>query len=278
MAEDEKPELTQEEDSAESPASDEQLDNKTGGTDVEAEQPGEEEEILKAPDNEAAEADRPTRQERHSQRQADRLSDRVRNSAENATQYRNEILKQNPYQPLNYDNELQFSDPNVAKTLYEDRNQYGDTRHSQGIQMGYNMAQLERFADKLEDDGEFVQEKYSDYFEDPDFVSRLNSRYMQETGVSADRNGNILSVANPSVRYKNFVADYIGEIERFAQSRTADTAKNVAKQSSRQSVRSTSASRKALGDLRPGDISKMSDEEYERHKHEINRRLTDALN
>jgi len=63
-----------------------------------------------------------------------------------------------------------------------------------------------------------------------------------------------------------------------ADERADEVRENITKQKKNQSVRPGSGKRKSLGALNIGDISNMSDEEFEKNEDEIDRQILNMLN
>lgn len=238
-----------------------------------AEKPAEEPQTPEVPPEVPKEEPKEEPQERRGDRRIGRLVDKLGQTSRQRDYYRQQLAQDQPYQPLEYQGG-EF-DP---KELEQDRSQFGNVRYQQGMQQGLSQYQQEIFIDRLELDSDRVAQKYSvldDNSEDfdPDLTDNLNRMYLDAVGYD-QRTG---LIRNPSVRYKDYVETSMAIAERFASSKNADTAKNIAKQSARGGVRPSAEARKTLGELQPGDISSMTTEEYERHKSEIDRQVKQKL-
>lgn len=237
------------------------------------EQPVEGEQVEQAETPEPT--DRQTRQERRSERFAERFSDTVRGSYEQNTQNRDQLFQaNNNYNPLDYTQADQFD----VTQLEQDRNQFGTYQFAQGAKTAQFFADQDRFMDRLENDNDYVMSKYdvldpeSDKF-NADLADRINTRYLRTVGFN-EQTG---TVRETKLRYKQFVKEYMEDLDTYAASRNANSTRNIASQAAQAGIRPGGSSRKSLGELKPGDISKMSDAEYTKYKDEIDRQISSML-
>lgn len=204
-------------------------------------------------------------------RRFDRMSDRLRQKSAEADYFRDQLLTNQPaYKPLDYTKQQEFD----ARTLEQDRSQYGTNQYVQGQQEGVKVAKQEMFIDRLELDGERVATKYPvldpsnpDTFDD-DFTSDVNELYLEAVGFDR-RTG---QVRNTSLRYRDFVDKYMRNLDKVSNSRNADTARNVARQSARTGLRPGAAPRRSNVD--PGNPATWRDKEaYSKNKDAINQTI-----
>lgn len=216
-------------------------------------------------------SDRPSREERRAQR----LSQKLRESSNQNAQYRRELESRRPQpQGPNYD------DPNLTiDTLQRDREQYGQSQYQRGRQETMQDVELRFFQENLDRDTEVLESKYeelnpgSDLY-DQNLVDDINAAYKDAIGYN-ERTGTII---NTGVRYKDYADRFMRIATRYADGRSADAARNVASQAARTGVRPNSPSRQSnIGELQPGDISKMSDKDYEKNKSAIDAQIKKQL-
>ena len=176
-----------------------------------------------------------------------------------------ERLKQQPQAPevpqatgLDYGTALD-ADPEVIKQLQDDRQAASQTAYTQGLEQAKSI----QFHTRLEIDAPRVESKYAQLNpDDPEnfdkaLANAVNTWYLQTSGY--DQNTD--TVANPNIRYADFV-DGIMELGEVIGSRKAQkTVQNVAKQAAQTGLRPDGSSAKRL------DLNKspgaMSDEELD---------------
>jgi hypothetical protein len=174
-----------------------------------------------------------------------------------------------PYQPANLE-DMEY-DPETLETLKADRQRYGEAERARGIAEAREIQRQEVFLDKFELDAERVTSKYAQMDEDsdtfdPDLTASINEMYLATVGYD-ERKG---IFHNPTVRYKDYVEAFMAVLDRTATTRTDESTRRITRQVARGGVKPSGAGRKVgLGELKPGDISKMSEEEYEKNKPEI---------
>lgn len=201
----------------------------------------------------------------------DRRIDRLTRQLAQANE---ELGRRGPnYQPMKYE-EGKYT----AEDLERDRQMYGQTSREQGKAEATTEYQQNMWADRLEIDGERVANKYSQLDEesdqfDPDLTEQINEMYLATVGYD-QRSGR---VRNPHVRYKDYVEAFMGVVDRAASSRNAETATNIARQSSRTGVRPNGQRHSTIGAIKPGDISKMDSATYEKNKDAINAQINREL-
>lgn len=222
-----------------------------------------------------------------SDRRTERLAERLRSGSMRRQAYRDQLTPPQPpsnYEPLDYSKLYDFpqGQEDVQK-LEQDRQAYAKAMAEQTARAAETKVQQEFFLRDLEMDGDRVASRYtwmdeqsSDF--DPDLASTVNEMYLAAVGAQFDQQGNVVSIGNPTVRYKDYVEAFAGALDRFSSSRNADSATNIAQQSARTGVRPNAGNqRTAITINDPSDIAKLSDAEYEKYKEQINSQINSAL-
>lgn len=176
-----------------------------------------------------------------------------------------ERLKQQPQAPevpqatgLDYGTALD-ADPEVIKQLQDDRQAASQTAYTQGLEQAKSI----QFHTRLEIDAPRVEGKYAQLNPDdkenfnPALANAVNTWYLQTSGY--DQNSD--TVANPSIRYADFVDGIMELGEVIGSQKAQKTVQNVAKQAAQTGLRPDGSSAKRL------DLNKspgaMSDEELD---------------
>lgn len=190
-----------------------------------------------------------------------------------------------PYSPLDLDNPDAYSredngDKFVDPTkLSEDRQKFGENAARQAREE----AAQERFLGELELEGkiiksdpkfQFMNEDSEEF--DPDLTAEFNEEFLALAGHSVDPTGKH-RFDRPNYSYEKFVRTRMDRMERFAEARASQSTKNIVAAKSKASPRPTGSGSKGLGKLKPGDISNMSPEEFEKNKDAINSQLNSNL-
>jgi hypothetical protein len=170
-----------------------------------------------------------------------------------------------PYQPANLE-DMEY-DPETLEALKKDREAYGRSEAQRAAREATSAYRQEMFLDRMEIDADRVAGKYAQLNEDsddfdPDLTATINEMYLATTGYD-ERTG---LFHNPVIRYKDYADAFMATIERATSGRSAESAKNVAKQAARQGVRPSGQARRSLGEVTAADVRKMSDKEFERNK------------
>jgi hypothetical protein len=87
----------------------------------------------------------------------------------------------------------------------------------------------------------------------------------------------VISTARKDLSYDDFVIGYMENVMNFVDDDEAEKTKNIVKQAAHQGVRPGGSSRRGIGKLRQGDISAMSDEDFEKNEAEIDRQIAAEL-
>ena len=180
---------------------------------------------------------------------------------------RQEQPQQQPEQPkqeqIDYGKDLD-ADPDTVKQLETDRTYANQQGYNQGLQQ----AQTIQFHTRLELDAPKVESKYSfldksseDF--DPVRADALNSLYLDSVGYRPGdaQRGVPEQVANPNIRYSEFVEAQMEFAEALMSERQARTVENVTKQAAQTGLRPDGSSAKSLNlNKQPGQ---MTDEELD---------------
>jgi len=235
-----------------------------------------------------------SRKEKREQKRREFL-ERISTPPEDTGAARKELL--NPdYKPLELtpDTELDVDE------LKNDRQQYGETRFLTGVQAQKALAEEEKFWQGIEYQNKllltdskysFLNEDDTENFDEPK-AAKINNLYMKVIGykeelikgkdgiVLADDKGvpyKRITTTRKDLPYDEFVRDYMENVEEFVADNEAETTKNLVKQHAHQGVRPGGSSKRGLGKLKEGDISKMTDEEFEANEAEIDRQIMAEL-
>lgn len=152
-------------------------------------------------------------------------------------------------QQLDYSQALD-AEPEVVQQLQEDRQRVGEAEYNRGQTDSAQAMEYMQFYNNVRFDLPLVTEKLSKL--DPDTASAIDKRYLQFTGTDTSRK----TVKHPEVGYADYVDAEIEFIERAAKSMTAQSTKNIARQSAMTGLRPDGSSSKRL-DLNkaPGDMT-----------------------
>lgn len=201
------------------------------------------------------------------------------------------------YKPLDYEAAEAFK----PEDLVQDRTKYGQNQFARGAEIERHLAEQENFWQSvqyqtklLEVDPkyQFLNENNKDEF-DADKAGALSELYLDIIGFNAQpvkdnlgRNvmGNdgqpqlTISVQRTDLPYDVFVKGYIEDMEDFADDRDFENDRKIKTQRAKQGVRPGGAHKSnKIGKLKPGDISKMSDTEFEQNEAEIDRQIAAEL-
>ncbi len=206
------------------------------------------------------------------------------------------------YNPIDYSADQEFTPDQLA----EDRNNVATIQFAKGKQLAEAQAEQDRFFRDLqyeaallskEDKYKFLDDSDKQHF-DADKTSEINEMYLQFVGFkvhqSTDENGQPLfyretgkpvtyaTVDRTDISYDKFARRYVDRMEKWSSSTVEEqvdrTRENLSKQRKRQGVRPNgSGKRKSVGNIQLGDISKMSDEEFEANEAEIDRQILNMM-
>lgn len=224
--------------------------------------------------------DKPTRKERREQRKA--FLEQVRREQEQKPgNARDKVYQADPnYQPLQYENK-----DYDYKELEEDRSKYGQNQYFKGAKTAADVERQAAEQDKfwqateyesrlLEKEPEFafLDDTRPETF-DPDKTQFINESYLAFVGYDP----NTSTVQRTDISFEKYARLLVNQVKTWADEYSDDAERNVAAQRGNSGIRPSGSPRKSLGQLKPGDISSMSDAEYEANRDEINRQILAAL-
>lgn len=232
---------------------------------------------------------KPSRKERRAERQAKFLA-----KIGSRPQEDNDSLDYQ-YDPLNIEEDSEYD----AKELIADRNKFGTQQYLKGVQQQREYAKEESFWQSVETDAKLLVKEEQFKFLDPSDTENfdqkksdaINNLYLQVIGyhetpvmqngqplIQNDRVVKIGKASRHDLSFDEFARGYMENIADWVNDETEDIERNVVKAHSRQGVRPGGSSKsRSIGKLKPGDISKMSDEEFEKHEAEIDRQIAAEL-
>lgn len=243
--------------------------------------------------------ERQTRKERREQRRKAFIDNIKRDNAPS----QNPLPRHEDYKPLDYET---AEKPDVT-VLQEDRNKFGDNRFADGAQLERYVQSQERFWDnvtyetrilELDPKYSFIREKNADGSENPDFdpdrAETVNELFLEMVGyketplfdpktkqplIDPQTRQQLVrrSVDRTDISYEKFVREYVNSVELWLDNEVETTNRNLNEQRTHTGIRPGGEARKGLGKLKPGDISKMSQEELEKNEEEIDRQIMAEL-
>ena len=166
---------------------------------------------------------------------------------------------QQPVQPNRLDyNEALDADPATIQQFEQDRRAVEQASYQQGLEQAKSI----QFHTRLDIDGPRVEQKYPILNqESPEFnpavADAVNSWFLQMAGYDPATD----TVANPNVRYSDFVDSYMELVEKTAGQKVTQSSKQIAKQAAQTGIRPDGSAAKKL------DLNKapedMTDEELQ---------------
>ena len=150
------------------------------------------------------------------------------------------------------------ADDETLKRLEDDRRAEGERQYNRGLEEAKRL----KWETSLEIDTPKVSSKFPQLDKDsPDFhpavADAVNNFYLNAVGYDR-RTGR---VANPGIRYSDFVEGYMELVEETAAIKSAESSKNIARQTARTGLRPDGSSTKRL-DLNKAP-SEMTNEELQ---------------
>jgi hypothetical protein len=259
---------------------DSEQENQEGAdNEVDDEQSTEKEE-LDGEDTDTEEDDterKPTRKEKREAKRKRYLESIRKEGEQNTQSRRSDLFPSDPnYKPLDYDNVSELD----VKDLQDDRTKYGQTNFSKGAKLERFYAEQEKFWQGVEYEDKllqtdpkynFLNDKSKKY--DPDLAEELHEKFFELVGFNPDTQ----TTRRTDISFANFVKREIGDREAWAARNEDQIVKNAAAQRSTASIRPGGSSPKSLGKIKPGDISRMSQKEFEKHEAEIDRQILAEL-
>lgn len=217
-------------------------------------------------------------------------------------------LKIPDYTPVDYSKAPE--DGFKPEELAEDRERTGAIQFAKGAETVKYWAEQDKFWGELTQEAKIVSYdpklnflaettpdgKKNPNF-DPDKTAEINEMYFQLVGLKQFQKTNeqgqplfdretglplITSIIEkPDLSYEKFARKYVKNMSKWndeeIDERVETTRKNITSQRKNQGVRPGGKSRKSLGALKPGDISKMSPEDLEKNEAEIERQILEML-
>lgn len=163
---------------------------------------------------------------------------------------------------LDYRSAIEADDA-VYQTLEQDRTQYGDARYNEGLELVKAM----EFRTNIKLDLPLVKDKLDKL--DPADAEAIDKEYLMYTGYDPETG----FVKNPEIGYADFVEAQIERAERLASNLHVASQKNIAKQAAKTGVRPDGGSRSGIKIQNPGDISKLTPEQFEKNREAIYKQL-----
>ena len=212
------------------------------------------------------------------------------------------------YKPVDY--KAAPEDGFKPEELAEDRERNGAIQFVKGAETVRYWAEQDRFWGELGTEAKilsydpklnFLTETTPDGKKnpnfDPDKTAEINEMYFQLVGLKqfhkTDEQGRPLydratglplitsTIERPDISYEKFARKYVKNVSKWNEEEVDDrietTRKNITSQKKNQGVRPGGKSRKSLGALKPGDITRMSDEQLEKNEAEIERQILEML-
>lgn len=212
------------------------------------------------------------------------------------------------YKPVDY--KAAPEDGFKPDELEEDRQRVGALQYARGAQTVKYWAEQDNFWRELTTEAKivsydpklnFLTEELPDGKKnpnfDPDKTAEINEMYFQLVGLKqfqkTDAQGRPLFdratglplitsiIEKPDLSYEKFARKYVKNMSKWnddeVDERVEQTRKNITSQKKRQGIRPGGGKRKSLGALKPGDITKMSDEQLEKNEAEIERQILEML-
>jgi hypothetical protein len=175
-----------------------------------------------------------------------------------------------PVNPMDYREALD-ADPETVRQLEEDRQRLGQYQYNQGLEQAKTIqfhTRLELDAPRVEEKYKFLDSRDRENF-DPVRAEALNNLYLDAVGYNPGdlRRGIPESVANPSIRYADFVEAQMEFAEALMAEHKVRTTQNIAKQTAQTGLRPDGSSAKRLNLNQP--MENMTDEELEAYGNKL---------
>jgi len=135
------------------------------------------------------------------------------------------------------------ADPEVLDRFEQDRTDYGQ----QNYQAGLEQAKSIQFHTRLEIDAPKIESKYPVLNKDsedfnPSVADALNEMYLSSVGYDKETG----QVANPNIRYSDYIEGMMELVERTAATKTQKSTKNIARQAAQTGLRPDGSKAKRL--------------------------------
>lgn len=218
------------------------------------------------------------------------------------------------YQPLDYERPPVDAEGNpreyTAEELARDRQKASAVSFVQGAEQTRYWADQDKFWNEVKSESDvlgydpelnFLNQTLPNGKKNPNFnadkAAEVNEFFFELVGLKqfqkTDDEGRRLynqdgspqlinMVGRTDISYKKFARQYVNNMKSWAEGEVDDaidqTKDKIIKQKKKQGIRPGSGKRKSLGALNHGDISRMSDEEFEKHEADIDAQINNMLN
>jgi hypothetical protein len=170
--------------------------------------------------------------------------------------------------------------------LEQDRRTYGELSRragqNEGLRQAAYVAEQTNFWKDVEHEAKllgydpefkFLDDAPNNTDFDPDLAADLNEKYLEFVGFNERNN----TVRRMDISYEKFVRNEMAERRAWAERLATESNADLAETKANAGLRPGGSSRKSgLGTLKPGDISKMTDEELAKYEDEIDRQILSA--
>lgn len=275
-------------------------DGEEGNEDSDQDSSDEEEQLSKPQEaQDDDDEDVPTRKERREARKEQ--YDDIYKPGRQPQQQRQNI----DYKPLDYSQADEFK----PEDLQTDREKYGQVQYIKGAEEVKYWAEQENFFKELDYENRiltadpemsFLSPQKPSGEKNPNFDERkaedINNLYLNMIGYRehyrTDSNGNVLigrdgqpetyaTVERTDISYEKFARREVNRMKSWSNDEASEIAenkfKNLKKQNKNRSVRPSGQRKRRIGELSPGMISKMSDEDLEKYEEEIDAQINREL-
>lgn len=217
------------------------------------------------------------KEKREAKRQ--RYLDSIRKEGEqNSSKFNRELFNSDRnYKPIDYN---EMTEANVDD-LVKDREQYGRSNFSRGAEAERYISEQEQFLQATQYESEllerdprfaFLNENDPENF-DPERAADMNELFLELIGYNPETS----TVRRTDISWKKFAEAELGRMEKWQLASEADITRNLASQRSTSGIRPSGSPSRSLGKLKPGDISKMSQAEFDKYEAEIDRQILAEL-
>lgn len=224
-----------------------------------------------APAKEEPAPEKPTRKERRAERRKSFLE-----SIQKETAPPPELPKPDEYDPLKYEEAVDPEGQIDPKKLEEDREKYAKSEAqkaaNEAAMQTHFKAEQQRFWDSVtaeskslskDPEFEFLNEESENF--DPDKAEWANGMFL--TMVGHDQKSG--TARRTDLSYEKTMRTLFSAVKDFAEEEAAKSAKNMAKQASNTGVRPDSKVRTGPSIDTPGDVRKLSEEDFKKNEDKI---------
>lgn len=232
-------------------------------------------------ETDTAEGDSEKKMTRKEKREAkrQRYLDSIRKEGEqNSKRYNDDLFRTDPnYKPLDYSQSTELD----VEDLSKDREQYGHNNFNRGVKLAEQLAEQQDFFKTAEYEDKllrtdpkyaFLNDEDPENF-DPERNQELNELFFELVGFDPETK----TVRRTDISWGNFVKAEVARMERWQSQAEANITRNLADQRSTSGIRPSGSPSRSLGKLKPGDITKMSQAEFDKYEAEIDRQILAEL-